>query len=163
MFKRICCAVVMLLMSSLSNAETHNYNIDDLLVVKNINTITYLTYTLYHESRGEPDLANMMILSVIWNRMENKHFPNTLEGVVKQDWQFSYLFDKKSDVIKDKVSYKRLHNLVEVFLLNRELFLGLSKGANHYHTVSISPYWSNSKRMKVVGVFGNHIFYKRLD
>lgn len=159
---RLLVLLATLLFSKATLAFEHNYNISDLNKEKHLDSQTCLAYTLYHESRGESDLSNIMVLSVIWNRMKSSRFPNTLCDVVKQKHQFSYLFDGRSDVILDKNRYDRLYNLVEKFIMNKEFILSVSEGATHYHTTSISPSWSKSSKMKFISTYGNHKFYKEV-
>lgn len=145
-----------------TQAYEHNYEIIDLTREKHLDSQTCLAYTLYHESRGETDLSNIMVLSVIWNRMKSNRFPNTLCGVVKQRHQFSYLFDGESDEITDKDSYDKLYNLVEEFIMNKKLLLSISGEATHYHTINVKPVWSTSSKMKYISTYGKHKFYKEI-
>jgi spore germination cell wall hydrolase CwlJ-like protein len=127
---------------------------------KRLSTLNCLIVNNYWESRGESDIANMMVMSVVYNRVLDKRFPDTICGVVFQSKQFSWLSDGKSDKVKDVKQYKRLYKLAEEFLLNRELFVKLSEGITHYHTTAISPYWSRSDKMQYVMTVDNHKFYK---
>lgn len=33
-------------------------------------------------------------------------------------------------------------------------------GATHYHSTRIHPRWAKDKRMKKIGIFGSHVFYR---
>lgn len=153
--------ILTLLVTLPVTAHEHKYDITDLLVENNVDDITCAAYTLYHESRGEPDIANMMVLATIFNRKTSNHFPDTICGVVRQDSQYSYLFDGKSDVVYDHDVYDHLYRLTEDFIINKDLFIKLSEGIDHYHTLAVNPSWSKSKRMVKIGVFGDHVFYRR--
>lgn len=59
------------------------------------------------------------------------------------------------------VQVKRLEGIVDKFLLNRKLFLSLSEGSDHYHTNEVAPYWIKSDRMKYIGSYDKHLFYRR--
>lgn len=135
-------------------------DIEDVLQV-DMSTRECLVYNLYMESRGESDLANIMVMNTVFNRVNSKHFPDTPCEVVKQGFQYSWTFDKRSDKLKDLKQVKRLTHLVDQYIMNRDLFLGMSHGANHYHHVNITPEWSTSKRMIKVGVYDQHVFYWR--
>lgn len=119
-----------------------------------------LVYNLYHESRGESDLANIMVLNTVFNRVSSPHYPNTICGVVKQPYQYSWTNDGRSDVMSNLAQVDRLTKLVDMYLINKDAYLALSKGADHYHTTAISPYWSKSDRMEKIAVVDHHIFYR---
>lgn len=122
---------------------------------------TCLVMNLYHESRSESDMANIMVLNSVFNRVNSKHYPSTPCGVIKQKYQYSWTSDKRSDVMKDTKQVKRLTLLVDNYIINKELFLSMSQGVDHYHHVSITPEWSASKRMLKVATVDQHVFYKR--
>lgn len=119
-----------------------------------------MAINLYHESRSESDIANMMILSVVLNRVEDKRYPDTICEVVFGKHAFSWTNDKLSDKVKNEKQYHRLYKLVEDFLINKDLFISLSEGADHYHTVSIKPYWAKSDKLKYINTVDKHKFYK---
>lgn len=149
------------LSSGSSIASEIRTDITDVLTVNNMSTQECLVYNLYNESRSESDLANIMVINTVMNRVKSKSFPNTPCEVIKQKWQYSWTFDKRSDEMKDKKSVDRLAKIVDTYLLNKEVFLSLSQGADHYHNVGITPEWSTSKRMVKVGTFDQHRFYRR--
>lgn len=122
-----------------------------------------LVYNLYHEARGESDLANIMVLNTVFNRVSSPNYPNTICGVVKQPYQYSWTNDGRSDVMRNLVQVDRLTKLIDMYLVNKDAYLALSKGADHYHTTAISPYWSKSDRMEAIAVVDNHIFYRRKE
>ncbi|ALM62068.1 endolysin [Vibrio phage qdvp001] len=159
LFLFIFCLILALYVKDV-NAGEINPNINDLLSVE-VGTRTCLVYNLYHESRSESDMANIMILNTVFNRVESPHFPNTPCGVVKQDKQFSWTHDNKSDKMHNLKQVKRLTKLVDKYLMNKELFLSLSENVDHYHSNKIRPSWSKSKRMKKVAVIDQHVFYVR--
>lgn len=127
---------------------------------KRLSTIECLTVNLYHEARGESDMANIMVLDVVMNRVYSSKFPNTPCQVIFAHKAFSWTEDGKSDRIKDITQYRRLYHLVETFWYNKAAYLALSEGADHYHDISVHPAWSYSHSMTVVGRVGNLIFYK---
>ncbi|CAH9014551.1 putative TMhelix containing protein [Vibrio phage 496E54-1] len=163
-----CVVASLIFVSCESKAHEHEIEIpqyNDVLLVENIDTTTLLTLNLFHESRGEGDLANMMVLATVFNRVQDKHYPNSVEEVVKQRYQYSWLLDGKSDAVGYNVievnRYKELYKLTEQFILEKQNWLAVSMGVNHYHTTSISPKWSRSERMVEKFKIDQHIFYKR--
>ena len=124
----------------------------------NLDSIQCLAVNAYHEARSESDHANLMIMAVVYNRMKDKRFPNTLCDVVFQKAQFSWTNDGLSDKLSNEKQYNRLYKLAEKFLTSPSKFVKDSKGVNHYHTVEVSPHWKDS--MRYVKTVENHKFYK---
>ena len=106
-------------------------------------------------------MANIMVLNTIFNRTNSPHYPDTPCEVIKQYKQYSYTHDGLSDRMVNLVQVKRLEGIVDKFLLNRKLFLSLSEGSDHYHTNEVEPYWIKSDRMKYIGTYDKHLFYRR--
>ena len=146
----IGCVVASLIFVS-CESKAHNHEIEipqyqDILKVENVDTTTMLSLNLFHESRGESDLANMMVLATVFNRASSDHYPNTVEDVIKQKYQFSWTNDGKSDAVGHNSieinRYKELYKLTEQFILEKQNWLAVSMGVNHYHRIDISPKWS---------------------
>jgi spore germination cell wall hydrolase CwlJ-like protein len=96
--------------------------------------------------------------------MENRHYPNSVCGVVWQKHQFSWTHDGKSDRPTDKRAW-RLAQKIAQFAYQRfdklsaisRKALDLTKGALHYYAPSLaSPYWA--KMHTVTREIGGHIF-----
>ncbi|AGH31971.1 endolysin [Vibrio phage PWH3a-P1] len=155
----IVCGILSLYVKDV-NAGEINPDINDLLSA-DVGTRTCLVFNLYHESRSESDMANIMILNTVFNRVKSPHFPDTPCEVVKQDKQYSWLQDGKTDKMRNLKQVKRLTKLVDKYLMNKELFLSLSEDVDHYHSNKVRPLWSKSERMKKVAVIDQHIFYIR--
>lgn len=161
LFLLIFCIIISLFVKDVNASENNiNPRINNLLS-EHVGTRVCLVYNLYHESRSESDMANIMVLNTVFNRVKSKHYPNTPCDVIKQPKQYSWLDDGRSDNMRNLKQVKRLTKLVDKYLMNKEMFLSLSEKVNHYHTNSISPAWSKSKRMKKVAVIDNHTFYVR--
>jgi spore germination cell wall hydrolase CwlJ-like protein len=159
----MCLILSMLIVSCDTKADEYSVRTDvnDILTEEITSTKLCLVTTLYFESRSESDMANIMVLNTIFNRVNSKHFPNNPCGVIKQPKQYSFTHDGLSDRMVNLQQVVRLEKIVDKYLLNREVFISLSEGVNHYHTVNVSPAWNKSKRMKYVGTFDQHIFYRR--
>lgn len=135
-------------------------NIDDVMKVE-MSTRECLVTNLYFESRSESDMANIMVLNSVFNRVKSEHYPNTPCKVIKQKSQYSWTKDNKSDKMLNLNQVSRLVKIVDKYLLNKELFLSLSEGSDHYHATSVTPDWSKSDRMVYIGTFDKHVFYRR--
>jgi len=125
-----------------------------------LSSIECLAVNLYHESRSESDIANMFIVGVVLNRVKDRRYPNDICEVVFDDKSFSWTGDGLADNIYNEEQYQRLYKIVEYVLLNRQLILSMTEGVDHYHTVSINPYWANSEVMQYVTTIDNHKFYR---
>lgn len=135
-----------------------------------------LAKNIYHEARGESAEGQIAISNVVINRVKSKQFPNDICSVVYQKnqisfinrileiipinipgCQFSWTCDRKpDDLLSDKKAWKNSQKIAEEVL--NDLHHDLSKGATHYHSVFINPYWADSLNETVV--IGEHIFYK---
>lgn len=114
-----------------------------------------LSEVVVYEARGEPLEGRRMVAQVVLNRVEHQSWPNTIEEVVHQSKQFSYLEDKQRQKTPTKedwteaasVAYNVLHGVVEV-----------DTKATFYHERKVNPFWADHKEM--VAVVGNHVFYQ---
>lgn len=127
---------------------------------KPLSTLECHTVNLYHESRSESDLANFMIMSVVENRVNDiRHKSANVCDVVFYPKAFSWTHDGKSDKIVDTKSYQRLYKLAEQFLLNKDVYVSMSEGSDHYHTVGLKTNW-NYRVLDYIGQVDNHVFFR---
>lgn len=134
-----------------------------------------LALNVYHEARSE-NLASMYAVSdVVLNRVQDRRFPDTICDVVYQaklsKWhlergkevpirnqcQFSWYCDGKSDIPKDIDAWYQ-SRLVAYQMINKDLFRGITEGATHYHADYVKPSWR--LRFHSIGRIGSHIFYR---
>ncbi len=126
-----------------------------------------LAMNMYHEARGEGYDAMQMVGEVTLNRVANKHFPNTVCGVVYQArmdrrgnpkrhlCQFSWYCDGRSDKPYDKELWYQAHEIATGLIDKSISFIGIS--ATHYHAYHVNPSWA--KKYAMVGRYGGHVFY----
>lgn len=132
----------------------------DLRTNDRISSLDCATAALYHEARGESDLAAMMVMSVILNRVnDDRRFPNDICGVVFAKNAFSFIGDGKSDEMKNVAQYERLYKLVVYVIENKDVVLRFTGDLDHYHEVKISPWWSRVDGFHKVTRVDNHVFY----
>lgn len=131
-----------------------------------------LRANIYFEARTESIKGMQAVAFVTVNRSENKHFPDSICGVVKQSvivksgrrvCQFSWQCDGKSDrpnlhhvmearawakasMVAEQVMQGKVHN----FLAQ----------ATHYHATYCHPSWRKAKRFQQLTQIGAHVFYK---
>lgn len=150
------------------------------------NELTCLALNLYHEARSEKTAGMWAVGDVTINRVKSISFPNTICGVVKQgkykeSWktarypdlseeeriyyprrgmcQFSWWCDGKSDIPEEIDSWYRALDIARL-MIDNEIGLGLTDGADHYHADYIDPSWND--HMILITTIGNHKFYKSI-
>ena len=125
-----------------------------------------LAANIYHEARSEPLVGQIAVAEVTLNRVESKHFPNTVCGVVKQSsskgCSFSWYCDGRSDNPFEQGAFQEAIILSQIMLDNHtrpidKKVIVVGDKATHYHADYVTPYWSNS--YKKIDKVGNHIFY----
>lgn len=114
-----------------------------------------LSEAVLYEARGETEQCQRYVASVVVNRVNDKRFPNTIEEVIKQPKQFSYLNDyqkqntptPRSIEVSRKIAYETLHEgkVVGDFLW--------------YHANRVRPKWSKNNKGVVKC---NQTFYNSL-
>jgi N-acetylmuramoyl-L-alanine amidase len=155
----------MSLLSNTANAAVEDgvYDIPqykDLRTNKTLSSVECLAVNAYHEARSEGRIANIMVMGVVLNRVSDaRRFPNGICDVVFKAKAFSWVGDKYSDEIKNIPQYKRLYRLAEYVLSNQESVIQMTEGADHYHSVRVSPWWNSAAGFKKIARVDNHIFY----
>jgi spore germination cell wall hydrolase CwlJ-like protein len=114
-----------------------------------------LALAIYFEARSEPVAGQIAVAEVVYNRVIDHRFPDTVCDVVWQRKQFSWTHDGKSDKPKDKQTYKEIYVLAKA-IQNGILFEG--HGATHYHADYVAPYWR--KDLTLIKKVGKHMFYR---
>ena len=134
-----------------------------------IEAITCLALNIYFESRNQPIEGQVAVSQVVLERVKSKKYPDTVCEVVFQgptySWsvnypiknrcQFSWYCDGLSDKPKDEIAWLNSLEVAE------KVYYGLTdtvKGATHYHSVKVDPWWAKYK-VKVKQI-GDHIFYR---
>ncbi len=130
---------------------------------KPLSSVECLAVNLYHESRGQSDTANIMVISTVLNRVEDRRYPDDICEVVFQNKQYAWTSDGKSDEIKDLYQYRRLYRLSEQALMHKDFVQNLSQSVTHYHSTTVNPYWVDSTRMEYVSTVDDHKFYRWVD
>jgi len=114
-----------------------------------------LALVIYFEARSEPVAGQIAVAEVVYNRMVDHRFPDTLCDVVYQRKQFSWTHDGKSDVPKNKKKYNKIYALAKE-IQKGDMFEG--HGATHYHADYVAPYWR--KDLTLIKKVGKHMFYR---
>lgn len=127
-----------------------------------------LAQAIYFEARGESHEGQMAVANVVINRAFSGKYPTTICGVVYQNadrgkykCQFSFACDGLPDVGREKAAWRNSLALADEAF--REFQRGERPGVVpssvlFYHTVAVSPNWSNKFRR--VAAIGAHVFYE---
>jgi len=133
-----------------------------------------MALNIYYETRSSNLADNYAVADVVLNRVEDTRYPNTICEVVKEGQQytdgrmkrnkcqFSWYCDGKSDVPRDRESWKRAQS-VAWDIVKWETYRGITEGSTHYHTTYVNPRWNKSRKswsITRVGRIGAHIFYR---
>lgn len=130
------------------------------MVGKPLSTQMCLAVNAYHEGRSESDVANLMIMAVVEQRVrDTRHKAKTICEAVFHPYAFSWTDDRRSDRIRDKQQYIRLYKLAEKFLRNKDLFVSMAEQSDHYHKAGHKTSW-NYRVLTYVGQVDQHVFYR---
>lgn len=128
-----------------------------------------LAQNVYYEARGSNLADQAAVADVVWNRVKDTRYPNTICDVVKQGekdangnmkrnrCQFSWYCDGKNDRPQNIDLWVKAQLLAYQMVYN-EKYRGITEGATHYHATYVNPRWA--KDLQLVGKIGAHIFYR---
>lgn len=124
-----------------------------------------LKSALWHEAKGEPEEGIRAVMSVIYNRKNSKHYPDTFCGVILQDKQFSAFNSDKGLATKrlkpvreaDIAAYTKVAGIAQEALLGTFKPV-LESTTLYFHATNSNPKWK--RKMTKVNQIGRHIFYK---
>ena len=121
-----------------------------------------LADNIYFEARNESIKGQVAVALVTVNRVNSKHYPNTICEVVWEYKQFSWTLDKILAATKyNKRAYARAELIALVFItktMTNEEIKDFTNKSTHYHAKYVSPYWASN--LKYIMKIENHIFYK---
>ena len=121
-----------------------------------------LAKNIYFEANDEPYQGKLAVATVTMNRVKSGRFPHTVCGVVlqknKEGCQFSWVCDKKTDIIKNHNSYVKSVEMAEEVLLSSKRSRIISSDTLYYHADYVDPYWAKTK--KFLTKIGAHLFYR---
>ena len=121
-----------------------------------------MSEAIYFEARSETRSGQKAVAEVILNRVDSKHFPDTVCGVVYQGserrtgCQFSFTCDGSMDKMPKGKAWKRSQDVAQVVMTGG--VVPFTNRATHYHTTAVNPPWSSTMRM--TRQVGSHVFYR---
>lgn len=110
-----------------------------------------LALNIYFEARGEPIDAQLLVAESAINRSIERD--QTICEVVYDPDQYSWTNDGRSDKPRDMEAFAVASSIAQQAIDGDHLHSGVT----HYHEASIYPHWADD--LKVLGRYGNHIFY----
>lgn len=121
--------------------------------------IQCLAENAYFEAGNQSRRGMIAVSNVVMNRSEDRRFPRTPCGVVRQKargvCQFSWVCSR-GRVIRDYALFRRTRDVAEDVYLDQ---VGdVTNGAIFYHADYVRPRWASIFRRTVT--IGDHIFYR---
>tara|TARA_B100001093_G_C26771129_1_gene990247 strand:- start:653 stop:1198 length:546 start_codon:yes stop_codon:yes gene_type:complete len=132
---------------------------------------------IYYEAGNQPYIGKIAVGQVILNRVNSRHYPNTVcevvhEGPVSEWWlenhnrlvpikhkcQFSYYCDGKEEKSYEGKNWTD-SEFASTMVLSNIFLKDLTGGATHYHADYVSPWWA--KKLTRTVTIENHLFFKR--
>jgi len=122
-----------------------------------------LQQNIYFEARNQSVAGQVAVAWVTMNRVNAKHYPSSICGVVWQNKQFSWTHDGLPDRpgrnVLEQRAWEDAGLIADVVLLDwAHGRISPVEHATHYHADYVKPYWANSYTR--VAVVDNHIFYQ---
>ena len=110
-----------------------------------------LALAIYYESRSESMLGQIAVGQTVINRVESKHFPNTVCDVVYQartykngkivlhGCQFSFYCDGKPENVNRESKQWRMALEYASIVLSGRIVFDITEGAEFYHAYYVRP------------------------
>jgi len=151
--------------SACAAPEKNNYNFSNqdtkVIQVASINNrnlylneedIYLISQVVSAESESEPYKGKVAVASVILNRLNDPHFPKTVEGVIKQKRAFSCIINGNIKKIPDEDSYRAvLDALHGADPTDKAVFF--------YNPKIATSNWMIKFPKKNTQVIGDHVFF----
>lgn len=132
----------------------------------NARALECLALNIYWEARGEDRLGQEAVAHVTLNRVESEAFPDTVCGVVKQEFpsadeekascQFSWWCDGKPDTPANAAVWERARYIAWAASTGR--IADPTDGALYFHHQQVAPTWI--AQLRHTATIGAHLFYR---
>lgn len=120
-----------------------------------------LARTIWGEARGEGQTGMEAVASVIMNRVRSARFPNTVQGVVYQPYQFSMWNAGDPNGAQARAVTSADPNFALALQIAQAAYEGRladpTGGALHYAISTLTPAWASAATGSVT--IGHHTFY----
>ena len=142
--------IIILTLAATANAAPPHPPVD-------VNDRNLCAAVLIAEAGGEGRAGMQAVWEVVWSRAESRRWPSTPALVVKQRKQFSCLNGVKCGQLIAKAQRHPMWRHAWG-ITGAPPVTQMTKQANHYHAVSVRPYWADADAFTVQ--VGNHKFYR---
>jgi len=122
-----------------------------------------LIRTVIAEAGGENPIGQIAVAQVILNRVKSDRYPDTIQGVVSQDKQFSSYGNKLYNSDLDSPDGTKVSRVVDMLLDGSWNGGDPTQGGTHFYSTKMmkdKPYWWDSESKKGSVQIGGHKFAK---
>lgn len=162
-FLTFICLCLVIVVSPLAD-DSNAYELPPPNIPHTQKDVECLARNIYFESRGEGEKGMKSVAYTTLNRVKHNRFPASVCGVVKAKkkgtCQFSWVCSSEKK-IRNREKYEEILALAVHILYTYSPDRDPTKGATHFHSVSVSPKWDFSKMRRTAKV-GRHVFYREL-
>ena len=133
--------------------------------------VVCLAKNMYYEARNQGTAGLLAVVSVVFNRVNDPRFPNSICEVIKQGQaykngkmvlhkcQFSWYCDgKRDEITMNTRAWSRALDYASIVLSGR-IVMDVTQGSLWYHAYYVKPSWARQKER--VTRIDSHIFYRR--
>ena len=122
-----------------------------------------LSEVMYYEARGEGAGGQKAIAEVVFHRMRNGNYGNSIcavvyEGANRPSCQFSFTCNGDMRHAKDAQAWRSAEFLAARILTGEVRLANATGGATNFHAITVEPEWAPTLRR--TAQIGNHIFYR---
>jgi len=122
-----------------------------------------LTDVMYYEARGEGASGQKAIAEVVFSRMRNGNYGQSIcavvyEGAKRSGCQFSFACSGDMDRPKDILAWREAEHLAVMILTGEVRLRNSTGGATNFHATSVEPDWAAT--LQRTTQIGNHVFYR---
>ncbi len=122
-----------------------------------------LSEVIYYEARGEGAGGQKAIAEVVFSRMRNGNYGQSIcavvyEGSKRASCQFSFACNGDKARPKDMPAWRQAENLAARILTGEVRLANATGGATNFHAISVEPEWAAT--LQRTTQIGNHVFYR---
>ena len=122
-----------------------------------------LIRTVLAEAGGENPIGQIAVANVILNRVKSDRYPNTIQGVVSQDKQFSSYKNELWNSDLNSPDAQKIVQNVDMLLSGNWQGGDPTQGGTHFYSTKMmkdAPYWWEGESQKGSVQIGGHKFAK---
>jgi spore germination cell wall hydrolase CwlJ-like protein len=122
-----------------------------------------LSEVMYYEARGEGASGQKAVAEVVFHRMRNGNYGNSIcavvfEGAGRPSCQFSFACNGDMRQAKEPQAWRNAEFLAARIMTGEVRLANSTGGATNFHAISVEPEWAPT--LKRTTQIGNHVFYR---